>query len=290
MAREMPALPLLASTTVWPGCRAPLRSAASIMARAMRSLTEPPGFADSSLACRPPPGASRRSDTTGVLPMVSVMLGWMNIVFLSGTGAAPASARAPGTRRSRAAHCPAAPAPANPSSAARRSCRRSRARRGRSGRKWRSTAGHKPGSGRGASGFSGSEQRQGVGQVVPVQLGGAGAVGGNRQEAGLAVQAFGVGDARAGFQAQLAVAEAAGFADGAFEQLAGDAAAAVALAHVEATQFGAAGVLRQGAQGELADGFALAAGQQQAAAGRLVFGIDQTGLQRPGGLGQEGLG
>ena len=47
-AGPRPVLPAVASTTVPPGCRRPSRSAASIIARPMRSLIEPPGFCDSS--------------------------------------------------------------------------------------------------------------------------------------------------------------------------------------------------------------------------------------------------
>ncbi len=44
MARPMPVLPLVASTTVWPGFSVPLRSAASMMLTASRSLTEAAGL------------------------------------------------------------------------------------------------------------------------------------------------------------------------------------------------------------------------------------------------------
>ena len=47
MARPMPVLPLVASTTVWPGFNAPLRSAASIILTASRSLTEAAGLKNS---------------------------------------------------------------------------------------------------------------------------------------------------------------------------------------------------------------------------------------------------
>ena len=44
MASPMPVLPDVASTTVWPGFNVPLRSAASMMFSARRSLTEPIGL------------------------------------------------------------------------------------------------------------------------------------------------------------------------------------------------------------------------------------------------------
>ena len=49
-------LPLVASMTVWPGFSAPLRSASSMTARAMRSLTEPIGLKDSTLTYTLTPG------------------------------------------------------------------------------------------------------------------------------------------------------------------------------------------------------------------------------------------
>jgi hypothetical protein len=50
IASPMPVLPLVASTTVWPSTRRPFARASSITASAMRSLTEPIGLKDSSLA------------------------------------------------------------------------------------------------------------------------------------------------------------------------------------------------------------------------------------------------
>jgi hypothetical protein len=50
MASPMPVLPLVASTTVWPGLRAPERSAASMMLSAKRSFTEAAGLKNSALA------------------------------------------------------------------------------------------------------------------------------------------------------------------------------------------------------------------------------------------------
>src|SRR5690349_12145730 len=73
----MPVLPLVASTTVWPGASVPARSAASITARAMRSLTEPSGLKDSSLANTfTPGGASLPRRTRGVLPIVSSIVSY----------------------------------------------------------------------------------------------------------------------------------------------------------------------------------------------------------------------
>ena len=66
----MPVLPLVGSTMVAPGVRRPLRSASSIIARQMRSLTLPPGLNDSSLAqtSAESAGTMRCKRTTGVLP------------------------------------------------------------------------------------------------------------------------------------------------------------------------------------------------------------------------------
>src|SRR5581483_9191426 len=61
MASPIPVLPLVASTTVWPGLRRPRRSASSMTPRARRSLTE----------------ASGLIRTTGVLPTVSRMLAYL---------------------------------------------------------------------------------------------------------------------------------------------------------------------------------------------------------------------
>jgi hypothetical protein len=44
MARPVPVLPLVSSTTVWPGSSWPAAVASSIMRRAMRSFFDPPGF------------------------------------------------------------------------------------------------------------------------------------------------------------------------------------------------------------------------------------------------------
>src|SRR5438445_9448730 len=73
MARPMPVLPDEGSRTVWPGRRLPSASAASTMARAMRSLTDPVGFSPSSLARMRTPGLglSVESSTSGVSPIRS---------------------------------------------------------------------------------------------------------------------------------------------------------------------------------------------------------------------------
>jgi hypothetical protein len=73
-ASAMPVLPEVGSISSPPGARRPLFSAASIMARPMRSLTDDSGLKNSSLASTV---ASllimRRMRTSGVLPMVWVM-------------------------------------------------------------------------------------------------------------------------------------------------------------------------------------------------------------------------
>ena len=56
MASPMPVLPDDGSRMVWPGFSVPSASAASTMALAMRSLTDPPGFWPSSLATMRTPG------------------------------------------------------------------------------------------------------------------------------------------------------------------------------------------------------------------------------------------
>jgi hypothetical protein len=50
IASEIPVLPEVGSRIVWPGSIAPSASAASIIERATRSLTEPVGLRPSSLA------------------------------------------------------------------------------------------------------------------------------------------------------------------------------------------------------------------------------------------------
>src|SRR2546427_5509 len=73
MARPTPVLPLVASTMRPPGLSRPSRSAASIIATPIRSLTEPPGLKNSALAQI---GVLRPTDTrfsrmSGVQPIVS---------------------------------------------------------------------------------------------------------------------------------------------------------------------------------------------------------------------------
>ena len=86
----MPVLPLVASMTVWPGFRAPERSASSMTARAMRSLTDPIGLNDSTFTNRlTPAGASFRIRTTGVFPIVSRMLSNLAICVAPFRGSLP---------------------------------------------------------------------------------------------------------------------------------------------------------------------------------------------------------
>ena len=75
IASEMPVLPEVGSRIVWPGPISPFSSASSISERATRSLTEPVGLRDSSLAQIRTPGLGdrRRSSTSGVLPIAWMM-------------------------------------------------------------------------------------------------------------------------------------------------------------------------------------------------------------------------
>ena len=76
-------LPEVGSTIVPPGRSRPSCSAASIIARPMRSLTEPPGFRNSSFA-RSSPGTSRESRssrTIGVEPTSSRTVGYSRRVI-----------------------------------------------------------------------------------------------------------------------------------------------------------------------------------------------------------------
>ena len=68
-------LPLVGSTIVPPGMSSPLASAASIIFRAMRSFTEPPGFMYSTLAriVAVRPAVTDVSWTSGVPPTSSEM-------------------------------------------------------------------------------------------------------------------------------------------------------------------------------------------------------------------------
>src|SRR5262245_12900837 len=74
----MPVLPDDGSRIVWPGWRRPSFSAASIIALAMRSFTDPNGFWLSSLAKMRTSGFGESCDTStsGVWPMRSRTLSW----------------------------------------------------------------------------------------------------------------------------------------------------------------------------------------------------------------------
>lgn len=76
-------LPLVGSTIVPPGWSAPLSSAASIMRRAIRSLTEPPGLKYSTLARTVAwmPAVTLRSLTSGVLPTRLIIESWNCTVY-----------------------------------------------------------------------------------------------------------------------------------------------------------------------------------------------------------------
>ena len=76
IASAIPVLPEVGSSTVWPGAIAPSASAASIIAFATRSLTEPVGLRPSSFAKIRTPGFGERrgSSTKGVLPTASITL------------------------------------------------------------------------------------------------------------------------------------------------------------------------------------------------------------------------
>src|SRR5665213_1851934 len=75
MARAIPVLPLVGSTTVVPAVSKPACSAASIIDTAMRSFTLPAGLKNSSLAATraPAPSVTCRRPTSGVPPMSWVM-------------------------------------------------------------------------------------------------------------------------------------------------------------------------------------------------------------------------
>src|SRR5438093_800285 len=87
MARPTPVLPDVGSTIVPPGRSFPSRSASSIIARPMRSLTEPPGLRNSSFArisgrtSRP----TRSSRTIGVSPTSSSTVGYRRAIARSVT-------------------------------------------------------------------------------------------------------------------------------------------------------------------------------------------------------------
>ncbi len=83
MASPMPVLPLVASTTVWPGFSSPVFSAASMMPSASRSLMDPSGLRASSFTQRFTCGGARwLSLTTGVRPTVSRMLAYRAMACL----------------------------------------------------------------------------------------------------------------------------------------------------------------------------------------------------------------
>ena len=86
IASAMPVLPDVGSTMmVWPGVMSPSRSAASIIDRPMRSLTEPPGLKLSSLATTvaPAPSVTLLSRTSGVPPMRSESRSWIGMMSSS---------------------------------------------------------------------------------------------------------------------------------------------------------------------------------------------------------------
>src|SRR5689334_3536191 len=85
MASPTPVLPLVGSTMVPPGFSSPLCSAASIMRRAMRSFTDPPGLKYSTLARTVAwmPAVTLLSLTSGVLPTRLIIESW-NCTVVSG--------------------------------------------------------------------------------------------------------------------------------------------------------------------------------------------------------------
>jgi len=79
-ARPAPILPLVISTTGAPGFSRPSARAASMMARAERSFTLPPGCMNSALArIRPGPLQTRDNSNTGVRPMRPAALAVMRL-------------------------------------------------------------------------------------------------------------------------------------------------------------------------------------------------------------------
>jgi hypothetical protein len=79
----MPVFPEVGSMMTVSGSIRPSASAASIMARAMRSFTQLRGLNDSSLTTTSAaaPRVKRRMRTSGVDPMVLVMSSWMGMAF-----------------------------------------------------------------------------------------------------------------------------------------------------------------------------------------------------------------
>ena len=71
--------PDVGSTMVPPGRKRPCLSASSIIATAMRSLTDPPGFMYSTFATRLPGGWILESLIIGVFPMAARTSGWISM-------------------------------------------------------------------------------------------------------------------------------------------------------------------------------------------------------------------
>src|ERR1700710_2369004 len=88
MASAIPVLPLVGSRMIVSELISPAFSAASIMATPMRSFTLPAGLKNSSLATTSAtaPSVTRRSRTSGVLPISWVMFSAMLICLLSNVG------------------------------------------------------------------------------------------------------------------------------------------------------------------------------------------------------------
>src|SRR5438093_6661013 len=97
MASAMPVLPEVESRMVFPGTSRPRASPSSIILRAGRSFTEPPGLKPSSLPRMRTPGATpsrtRRISTSGVLPTI-----WS----VEGTASGPADGEVGRARTARA--------------------------------------------------------------------------------------------------------------------------------------------------------------------------------------------
>src|SRR5581483_1502758 len=95
IARPTPVFPEVGSTIVPPGRSFPSRSAASIIPRPMRSLTEPPGLRNSSFARMRAPcvGGRRSSRTIGVPPTRSRMVGYSRAIRREGYSSGSAAAR-----------------------------------------------------------------------------------------------------------------------------------------------------------------------------------------------------
>ena len=115
--------PEVGSTIVPPGFSFPSRSAASIIVIAIRSLIEPPGLRNSSLArtVAAPSGTTFWSRTSGVLPTSSSSVGYSRAIAVKRNryiAAGAASASPTGASVPRSSTNPAtAPASAIPTSA-----------------------------------------------------------------------------------------------------------------------------------------------------------------------------